>query len=241
MKNKRLRHKLQALHFQHDFQEDLDFPTFQRIVLWLEEEKIRLYTPEERSGLRQFSNPKWGDALRQYHEGLGLKFDSLNIDMLEQRDRVLDKLLSAAVYDAYQDKIEGDDLECLESSDVPTRQKLTTGFLFQFISQANEILELLNLPFLSREATEDEILSALRGIQARINEKKEQHLTHVKVDLPIGFETPFPEIRKPITALRLLHGNELRRAQFNINKAINELQNITSNPKTDPKLGRIGM
>jgi hypothetical protein len=41
--------------------------------------------------------------------------------------------------------------------------------------------------------------------------------------------------------LRLLHVAELRDLQTKINEAIVRVQAITANPKTDQKLGRVGM
>lgn len=44
-----------------------------------------------------------------------------------------------------------------------------------------------------------------------------------------------------IRALRLLHIKHLRDLQTNINETIVAVQNLTANPKTDARLGKIGI
>lgn len=58
--------------------------------------------------------------------------------------------------------------------------------------------------------------------------------------LPLGFSTGDPVVDRTGKIMRLFYVNELRNLQNCVNDAIAELQTITSNPKTDSKLGKVG-
>lgn len=56
----------------------------------------------------------------------------------------------------------------------------------------------------------------------------------------LGFDTGDPLLNKAACALRLLHINELRQLQTDINNAVVAVQTLTANPKTDERLGKVG-
>lgn len=58
--------------------------------------------------------------------------------------------------------------------------------------------------------------------------------------LPLGFSTSDSEIDRLAKVLRILHVRELRKLQNRINGTIATMQEVTANPKTDSKLGRVG-
>lgn len=55
-----------------------------------------------------------------------------------------------------------------------------------------------------------------------------------------GVEVNHPELETPIKVLRLLQIQSVRKLQTGINEAIVAVQNITADPKTDTKLGKVG-
>lgn len=57
---------------------------------------------------------------------------------------------------------------------------------------------------------------------------------------PLGFDTGDHNLNLAATILRLLHIDELRSLQTNINNILANVQSFTANPKTDTSLGRIG-
>lgn len=58
--------------------------------------------------------------------------------------------------------------------------------------------------------------------------------------LPLGFSTSDSELDRLAKVLRVLHVRELRKLQNRINSAIAAMQEVTANPKTDSKLGKVG-
>lgn len=55
-----------------------------------------------------------------------------------------------------------------------------------------------------------------------------------------GGEVNHPELEIPIKILRLLQIQSVRQLQTGINETIVAVQNITADPKTDTKLGKVG-
>lgn len=55
-----------------------------------------------------------------------------------------------------------------------------------------------------------------------------------------GGEANHPELETPIKILRLLQIQSVRQLQTGINETIVAVQNITADPKTDSKLGKVG-
>lgn len=60
------------------------------------------------------------------------------------------------------------------------------------------------------------------------------------LDMPLGFATNDPVLDKAAKILRLCFINDLRKLQTQINETIVQIQNITANPKTDTRLGKVG-
>ena len=57
---------------------------------------------------------------------------------------------------------------------------------------------------------------------------------------PLGLETGDKAVNQAALVLRLLHIEELRELQNEVNRAIVETQKLTANPITNTKLGRVG-
>uniref|UniRef100_A0A915IFW4 RNA transcription, translation and transport factor protein n=1 Tax=Romanomermis culicivorax TaxID=13658 RepID=A0A915IFW4_ROMCU len=60
-------------------------------------------------------------------------------------------------------------------------------------------------------------------------------------DFESGIDAGDFVLNRAVKILRLLHVRELRDLQTKINETIVDLQNITADPKTDEKLGKIGI
>ena len=58
--------------------------------------------------------------------------------------------------------------------------------------------------------------------------------------MELGLDIDEPVLRDATKVLRLLHINELRKLQTQINEAIVAAQTVTANPKTDQSLGQVG-
>lgn len=56
----------------------------------------------------------------------------------------------------------------------------------------------------------------------------------------LGMDIDAPGLNQAAKALRLLHINEIRQLQTSINETIVAVQQLTADPKTDEKLGKVG-
>ena len=61
------------------------------------------------------------------------------------------------------------------------------------------------------------------------------------MDTDLGFNMGDPVLNRAAKALTLLYIQDLRNLQTKINESIVSVQSITANPKTDTKLGKVGI
>eukprot|EP00931_Biecheleriopsis_adriatica_P009133 TRINITY_DN110230_c0_g1_i1.p1 TRINITY_DN110230_c0_g1~~TRINITY_DN110230_c0_g1_i1.p1 ORF type:complete len:278 (+),score=87.44 TRINITY_DN110230_c0_g1_i1:55-888(+) len=232
-----LKRKLKALNYPELQSACLSGQAYCKIVLWLEEEKIRLYEKIDRAPLRKFDKA-WYEAVEKYAKDLGVPVENFNEKDLPLKLNVLSKLASLAVHDIYRDKVEADEL----ADAVPTQQAAMgeKQRLGQLLPALNRIMAHLKLPQLPDDAKDADINAALRCVLVRVNPSQAEEQPLDLDCLPLGLEVQDPEVRKAVAVLRLLHGQELQQLQVNINTVINELQQLTANPQTDSRLGRVG-
>lgn len=112
--------------------------------------------------------------------------------------------------------------------------------LGELLPSLNGILQTFSLPELPADAQDTDILAALKCVLVRVAPTSADEPTLDLRKLPLGVEVSDGEVRQAVAVLRLLHGLELQQLQVNINTVINELQQLTANPQTDSRLGRVG-
>jgi hypothetical protein len=238
---KALLRKLETLSYPEVDSAGLQGESYCKIVLWLEEEKIRLYTPAQRKTLRDF-NDAWFGHVAAYARELGVQADGLDDSSLSTKLRVLNQLVNAAVHDIYRDKVEAKEV-ALAAPSKPIEGGLETQQrLKDLVPHINRLLGHLKLPNLSKEAIDTDAIAALRCLKTRLcPPAKAGAPVDVDMDvLPEGLDIHDPEVRKVAGVLRLLHSIEMGQLQVNINETINDLQILTADPKTDAKLGKVG-
>jgi RLL motif-containing protein 1 len=59
-------------------------------------------------------------------------------------------------------------------------------------------------------------------------------------DADLGFDLNDPVLNQAAKVLRILYIQDLRDLQTRANELIVAVQNVTANPKTDTKLGKVG-
>jgi len=229
--------KLQALNYPEVDSASLEGQAYCKIVLFLEEEKIRLYEKIDRGPLRSFTKA-WYEAATNYAKELGVPFEGLSEKDFPAKLRMLNGLLNIAVHDIFRDKLEADELvDAVPPQRAAVGEKQRLGAL---IPALNQLMEFFSLPTLEPTAIDADVLAALRCVQVRVDPKEADEVRLDLNSLPLGMEVNNPEMRKAVAVLRLLHGWDLQQLQVNINTVINELQQLTANPQTDSRLGRVG-
>mmetsp|Transcript_6256 Transcript_6256/g.14969 ORF Transcript_6256/g.14969 Transcript_6256/m.14969 type:complete len:273 (+) Transcript_6256:50-868(+) len=210
-----------------------------KVVLWLEEEKIRYYEKHDRRVLRDF-NKAWYAHVEDYCKELGIFAEDFDEKNAALKLQVLNSLTNLAVHDIYRDKVEANELTIVASAATAGSEQKRK--LEDFVPALNTLLEAFGLPKLPPETAGDsDILAALKCIHTRVCPPASYSGPALDLDkLPVGLDISDPVVRRAAAVLRVLHGIELQQLQVNINHVINELQQLTADPKTDARLGRVG-
>jgi len=236
---KALLRKLKALGYPDLESASLGHQDYCKIVLWLEEEKIRLYEQKDRKVLRDFSTKAWYQHAADYARELGVSAAGLAEDDLPKKLQVLNSLVNFAVHDIYRDKVEIGEVKL-----VADTEHVTGGVEKQLLGDLqpplNRILKHLQLPKLPEDAIDTDTVAALRCLQTRLVEPSKATETLDLDSLPTGIDLEDKEVKRVAGVLRLLHGIELGQLQVNINYVVNDLQQVTADPKTDSSLGKVG-
>jgi RLL motif-containing protein 1 len=234
--------KLKALSYPEVDALSLTGQAYCKVVLWLEEEKIRLFEKNDRKALRDFSNAWYGHVI-DYCKELGVNADGLDEKNIAAKLRVLNGLTNLAIHDIYRDKAEANEIvQAPPPKAVAAAGDVNAQKLQELIAPLNRLLESVSLPKLPADSADTDTLAALECIHARVCPPATKDVgTPLDLDqLPVGFHIADPEVKRAACVLRLLHGNELRDLQVRINQVINDLQKLTADPKTDSRLGRVG-
>eukprot|EP00408_Alexandrium_pacificum_P064052 CAMPEP_0171176744 /NCGR_PEP_ID=MMETSP0790-20130122/11890_1 /TAXON_ID=2925 /ORGANISM="Alexandrium catenella, Strain OF101" /LENGTH=274 /DNA_ID=CAMNT_0011641637 /DNA_START=72 /DNA_END=896 /DNA_ORIENTATION=- len=240
---KSLKRKLGVLQYPDLESAGLSSPEYCKIILWLEEEKIRLYEKADRKKLRDFSDEAWYRHVSVYAKELGVPSpEGLSEKDLTTKLRVLNALTNVAIHDVYRDKAESKEVTMTAPSKPVSGGGEGKQQLRDLVEPLNRLLKLWGLPQLTQDAIDTDTIAALRCVRTRLcAPAKPGPSVNLDVDeLPTGFESSDPEVTRAASILRLLHGIELGQLQVNINHVVNELQELTADPKTDSKLGKVG-
>jgi len=218
-----------------------DQAQFRRLVVWLEDQKIRQLTIDERGGLRAVQSDQWPKAFQQYLYKLScpLGSDSLSTPLTFW-------LLNHAIK-----------LEFGEASDAPvkngTAPKVTSTSRSidtaspEFKAGVEALADKLQIGWHPDPCVR--LAAVARFTEARLNKAA---LANPKLFTPQGQPYPFREqkeqgldggdkaLNEAVSVLRLLYIQDLRALQTSINECIVSVQKVTANPKTDTRLGKVG-
>ncbi|KAH8243281.1 hypothetical protein KR032_006228 [Drosophila birchii] len=226
-----------------------DRKEFASTILWIEDQKIRLYRIEDREKLRQIDDPNiWEEGYLKYCA-------DLQMPPLESQQEQLAWILSHAVRLEFLD--DPGQFASINSKTGPPKsngkqapekvQAIFDGKINvqdkAFVDGVRQLANKLNVPHHPNHLLQLE--AAARVVHDRLSPA-------AKGRQPI-VGTPFPfdkgndiisandtALDLPMRILRLLQIQSLRELQTHINETIVAVQNLTANPKTDTKLGKVG-
>lgn len=229
----------------------MDSHDFASTILWLEDQKIRHYKIEDRLELRRIDEPDaWKPAYAQYIADLGVpKLSSVTEELMW--------ILSYAVRLEYLDKSDkykhmtAEKITELRKPMTPTvtsKNPLSTMDMTskEFSDGVQELTRLLNIP---QHTNNGKMLeAAARIVERYLSAKAEKRDTsglrtsNMAYDIHAGDKFAFDEkdMDQAANILRLLQIHSVRNLQTVINETIVAVQEITANPKTDTKLGKVG-
>lgn len=198
---------------------------FESLVLWLEEQKIRHYQVSDRDELRKIGNDRWQSHYEVYLKSLGCHYTNNNV-------QALCWLLGKALHL----ETDGPDKQIEAFSNIDMQS-------VEFADGIDKVCEALNIPPHPDPLVRLEACHKL--LESRIGFKMEKDIQSVKVNLDehdFGFsdKTMDPVLLRTAKILRMLHLQQLRKLQSDVNNTIELVQGVTANPKTDTKLGKVG-
>ena len=226
----------------------VDKGQFQSLVLWLEEQKIRHYQVSDRDELRKIGNDRWQSHYEVYLKSLGCHYTNNNV-------QALCWLLGKALHL----ETDGPDKQIEAFSNIDSKYLFSSFFTYlstkyktnffhvvqsvEFADGIDKVCEALNIPPHPDPLVRLEACHKL--LESRIGFKMEKDIQSVKVNLDehdFGFsdKTMDPVLLRTAKILRMLHLQQLRKLQSDVNNTIELVQGVTANPKTDTKLGKVG-
>lgn len=257
-----LRRKLRALDyhtasgFDASSQQDV-----RALVVWLEDQKIRHYKMDERGDLRDTTGSIWKASFKKYICDIACPFD---VD--RELTSVLDWLLAFALRYEYDDALaqHPTELKCgvpAQSSEAvaaplsltpsdsgspldidPSNETFTSAVqalakILQITSHPDSavLLEAVRI-IIEEKLSEEAVENVSSGQKSKVSKKKQFRVSAKDC----GFDLGDPTLEEAAKVLRLLHIQELRLLQTDINGLIVAVQRITANPKTDQTLGQVG-
>ncbi|XP_012538552.1 RNA transcription, translation and transport factor protein [Monomorium pharaonis] len=224
---------------------------FRKVIVWLEDQKIRLYTIEDRQKLRDITSPEWPNIFEKYCNDVNCSITNKNeVDLLEW-------FLGYAIWLEFGDdckkyqQVIGSKAKNKEEVKVPNIKSTNPLDTLNFDNDAfkngvNSIAKLLNVPkhsdhLITLQACSKLVCNKLNSdaIKQSNNTMNAKNKSQTKMVGP-SFHMGDAMLDNAAKGLSLLYIQDLRNLQTKINETIVAVQNITANPKTDTKLGKVG-
>lgn len=241
MNERMFRRKFKALGYHKSDFNVQDETQWRNLIVWLEDQKIRMYKIEDRKQLRSISKGNWPKVFNQYLDDLGCEVDRSN------RKTLCDWLLGVAVRTEY-----GENVEKFNSMQKEANSKNSVAddpFAHMEVKSPDFKAGLLSVCHLLKIPQHCDPITTLQAVSLLVKERLSEEARYTVMEegedfdpsnYEIGFETRDEVINNAARILRLLHVQELRDLQTKINEAIVCVQKITANPKTDQRLGKVG-
>jgi len=244
--------KLSALDYpQSDSVNTSDEKEFRKIIVWLEDNKIKKYKPESRQNIRNVNSSEWKKSFDKYKQDV-----SCPITSNEFTDE-LDWFIRYALKSEYSNKkstYEKHAVENIKSANANTPNVVADNPLdhLDFSSKDFEegvktIAQLLKItphpnPLITLKAISKMICSRLsQKVIENPNDFIIKGTPFPFQDTDLGFDLGDAVLNRAAKILRLLYIQNLRELQTRANEMVVAVQSITANPKTDTKLGKIGI
>lgn len=227
-----------------------DDKQFRNLIVWLEDQKIRHYKIEDRKNLRDIDSAEWPKIFRQYLDDLACPIQS------DSSGEHLEWLLSFSVKLEYGDnaeKYKNQTADKVKKNELNTPKVVSQNPLdnldfecADFKKGVNALAQLLNV------TQHPDHLITLKAISQvvcqRLSAEALENPSTVVVkgnpfpfqEADLGFDTGDYVLNQASKIFRLLYIHNLRMLQTHINECIVAVQNVTADPKTDTKLGKVG-
>ncbi|XP_015177932.1 PREDICTED: UPF0568 protein C14orf166 homolog [Polistes dominula] len=222
---------------------------FRKVVVWLEDQKIRHYTIEKRNDLRDIKSDKWPEAFQKYCKDLNCPLTTNPLDQLEW---LITHAVNLVYTDNYKKLKQVTESKKTKQESIKPSLKLTNPldnldfYSNEFKNGVNTIAKLLKIPihsdhFITLEGCSKLVCNrlnpaAIANPDTVIVKGKPFPITDTKAGVSLGDVV----LDNNASYLTLLFTHDLRNLQTKINELIVFMQNHTADPKTNTKLGKVG-
>ncbi|KAL3287379.1 hypothetical protein HHI36_001853 [Cryptolaemus montrouzieri] len=221
-----------------------DDTSFRKIVVWLEKNKIK----RAPYPLEPINSPEWRKTYEKYKKFLGCPENITN------DEESLQWLAGYAVQEEYSKKKDvlkkhvAEETATKNIPDIKTENPLDTLDFYgnDFTDGINKVAKLLNItphpnPTITLKAVKHIVTNRLTQHALKNPDKYITKGTPFPLqDADLGFDLSDPVLKQAAKILRMLYIQDLRHLQTKANELIVAVQNITANPKTDTRLGKVG-
>eukprot|EP00045_Choanoeca_perplexa_P002344 m.24008 g.24008 ORF g.24008 m.24008 type:complete len:248 (-) comp11463_c0_seq1:73-816(-) len=244
-----LKRKFLALELPNgDHFDPQDEGALRNLIVTLEDLKIRHYKIEDRTALRDLGSDSWPATFTQYLTQLECPYAQRQWQTVpEDRLRVVDWLLGYAISLEYHDNASIYNAAVTGvSSNTDVLSSIDTGSE-ECLRALQQVAAFLNIPKL--DTVQLQWRAVAKTVQAKFTPSQitaakatldQPTLDQSLSSMPLGFDTGDEVLNQAAKVLRLLHVAELRVLQTQVNELIVSVQNITADPKTDSRLGKVG-
>ncbi|XP_058060457.1 RNA transcription, translation and transport factor protein [Anopheles bellator] len=233
---------------QINFEDPKDFRGF---IAWLEDQKIRLYPIEERDALRKINALEWSKVYKKYKQDIHMP-----APLKTQREELAWLLLYAIKLEYSDEASQYKTITAAKKQDGEAKRtaapQIKSTSLFDafdqsdadFVEGSYKLAERLGI---AHHPTHLISLQAAAKVICTSFDKealKERVVTGKPFPIDEGNGMGFTDdgaLEQGARILRLLQIQSVRKLQTTINETIVSAQNITADPRTDTKLGVVGI
>nr|CAI5860929.1 unnamed protein product [Callosobruchus analis] len=224
-----------------------DEATFRRIIAWLEVNIIRQAPNVIANNLKNITARDWEEIYNRYKDSLGCPALGSKLEELQWILGYTAQVETNANRNVYQKHA----VENIKSKNVPdvVAENPLDKLNFrseEFTNGVNQLAKILNTvphpdPLVTLRAVRKVIVKRMAPDCVEHPEKYIVKGTPFPFeDHALGFDLKDPVLNRAAKILRMIYIQDLRELQTRANELIVAVQNITANPKTDTKLGKVG-
>lgn len=239
--------RLQALgYLEWEKVDPTDPQHFQKVTVWLEDQKIRQYKIDDRRQLRNIQDANWLKVFARYCKDVECPVLGNELGQLEW-------LLGYAIWLEVEPRCDGSHKSIIEKKAKAKAKTASVDYLKSgdfkgkpFKREVNSLAKLLRVP---RHPNQSLTLAACgKLVRERLNpavlRKPKSKIVRGKpfpvMSVAPGFNLTDTALENAAKCLALLYIQDIRKLQTKINETIVRMQSFTANPKTDTRLGKVG-
>lgn len=194
------------------------------LMLWLEDTKIRLWEIDERESLRFHigdDENKWANKYSEYLEHLSCPYTWFSHDCIYW-------VAAHAIHLSLEDLEYRDDESEVGIVDDDQAYDSVVDFV-------DDICDVVGLKAKFAESCSESMERVHETIQSKLLPE-----SNVDFEFPLGFDTEDEVVNQVALVLKMLHLDEFRDVQNNVNEVLSLCQSYTANPKLNSSLGKVG-